>query len=140
MELNKVKGIVLIPVLLFLFVLSGYAQDTRGMYVYPEKNQTEEQQRRDQSNCSAWAEDQYYSNPSPQEQHGRHKTMKGAGIGAGAGALLGGGKGAIIGGAAGAVGGHHRKNKNEQEDAAQASNDFNRAYASCLRGKGYSVE
>lgn len=140
MDLNRLKGMILIPVLLFVFALAGFAQDVRGVYVYPKNNQTKTQQRNDQNQCYNWAQNEYTSNPSGQEQHSKHKALKGGGIGAGAGAILGGGKGAVIGGAAGALGGRHKHKNEEREASAQSSGDFNRAYASCLRGRGYSVE
>ena len=78
--------------------------------------------------------------------------------GAGVGALAGGGKGALIGTAVGAgggaaVGGMNRSSQRKREDQKRqeweqreagqyraARNKYNRAYAACLEGRGYSVK
>jgi len=86
-------------------------------------------------------------------------AAKGAAIGAAVGvvthdhnpwshdALEGAAKGAIVGGVIGGVRKHHQKKKKEkqkqQEQAYQAYLDdkhqFNRAYGTCLGGRGYTV-
>jgi len=129
----------------FLIAVLGFgyasmAQQVPGVHVYPEKNQSHNQQVKDENSCYSWAQQEVSANPTPQEQQKKHKTAKRTAIGAGAGAIIGGGKGAAIGAGAGAVSGHRSKKRGEKESAAVASDDFVRAYSSCLKGKGYSVE
>ena len=97
--------------------------------------------------------------PKEKETWGAGKGAVGGGLlGAGVGALAGGGRGAVIGGAVGAgsgaaVGGMRRSDQKkrdaqrqqqwEQEQVARyqaGRNAYNRAYAACLEGRGYSVK
>ncbi|MGD8241835.1 MAG: hypothetical protein PVF55_00935 [Desulfobacterales bacterium] len=80
--------------------------------------------------------------------------LLGAGIGAIAGGKSGAGKGALIGGGGGAlVGGMRRSDQKKREQQRQQQwereqvanyqagrNAYNRAYAACLEGRGYSVK
>ncbi len=79
-------------------------------------------------------------------------------IGAGVGGIAGGGKGALIGGAVGAgsgaaVGGARRSSQKKRDEQRQQQweqeqvanyragrNAYNRSYAACLEGRGYSVK
>lgn len=101
------------------------------------------------------------SSPPPvkeKETWGAGKGAVGGGLlGAGVGALAGGGRGALIGTAVGAgsgaaVGGMRRSDqkKRDQQRQQQWENEqvaryqagrsaYNRAYAACLEGRGYSV-
>jgi len=68
---------------------------------------------------------------------GKHKTLKGAGIGAAVGAVGGKiigkpGAGAVVGGTAGGVYGHKKSN-----DQAVASDT--KKYKKCMRDKGYDM-
>ncbi len=97
--------------------------------------------------------------PKEKETWGAGTGAVGGGLlGAGVGGIAGGGKGALIGGAVGAgsgaaVGGARRSSQKkreqqrrqqwEQEPVAQyraGRNAYNRAYAACLEGRGYSVK
>lgn len=97
--------------------------------------------------------------PKEKETWGAGKGAVGGGLlGAGVGAIAGGGKGALIGSALGAgsgaaVGGMHRSSQRKHEQQRQqeweqrevgqykaARNSYNRAYAACLEGRGYSVK
>lgn len=71
-------------------------------------------------------------------------AARGAAVGAVGGAIGGNaGKGAAIGAATGAlVGGMRRRDERRAAEAsqAQASDAYNRAYAACLEGRGYTVK
>ncbi len=80
-------------------------------------------------------------------------ALLGAGVGAIAGGGSGAGKGAIIGGVGGGAMGHMRRSdqKNREETRRRdweqretsrynnARNSYDRAYAACLEGRGYTV-
>lgn len=134
----------------------GAAQD---MYVYPAKNQTDEQMGRDKEECHDWAVKQTGVDPatlaaevtSPQKGSGAGGALGGAGIGAARGAMSGDA-------AAGAVQGvgvgrlvhavrARRQMEEHQEATAQAQQQrqtqlgkYDRAYAACLTGRGYTVQ
>jgi len=138
-----------------------------GLMVYPSKGQSAEQQKTDEGACMSWASGQtgfdptapmqVTSAPPPQQQpttSAGRGLLRGALGGLAIGAIAGdAGKGAAIGAASGAlVGGvrHNEQMKNSyaQQDAwaqqqaqqyQQLQNDFNRAYATCLQGRGYTV-
>jgi hypothetical protein len=131
------------------------------VYVYPAKGQSKQQQERDQFDCYNWAKQQTGFDPSkPVAQAtpaGRRAggAVRGAAGGAALGAIggaIGGdaGKGAAIGaGVGGTVGAvrHHRANQqaaaSEQQTQQRYAADrdgYNRAYAACLSGRGYTVK
>ncbi|MFL5730201.1 MAG: hypothetical protein ACJ75J_12005 [Cytophagaceae bacterium] len=126
--------------IIFLSVSASMAQGVPGLYVHPAKNQTKDQQVKDEQSCNSWAQNESVANPTPQQKEKQHKTVKRTAVGAGAGALIGGGSGAAIGAGAGVISGRRSKKRDAKQSAATSSNDFVRAYSSCLRGKGYSVE
>lgn len=138
-----------------------------GLYIYPSKGQSAEQQQTDEGACHQWAQKQTGVNPTqiaerstslqsyqqPQNSMGR-SLVGGAGRGAALGAIggaIGGdaGKGAEIGAAMGAAAGFFRDRRRTEEqhqyNQAVASNEraaldqFQQAYATCLRGRGYTV-
>ena len=102
------------------------------------------------------------TSPPPQKQARRGGAGRGAVGGAAAGAVIGGiaggrkgaGRGAIIGGGSGAlIGGMRRENQRKQEAQARnqweqeqvnnytrARNEYNRAFAACMTGRGYVVK
>lgn len=142
-------------------VSSAHAQDT---VVYPANGQSAEQMEKDKGACSSWAKKETGVDPvalaeqgaaQPAQTGPQHERLKGAARGAGAGAVVGGiagdaGKGAAVGAGAGAVAGGARKRNQEQaqQGAAQQQQSetkaslekYNRAYAACLEGKGYTVK
>ena len=130
--------------------------------VYPAKGQSQQQMEQDKYKCYGWAKNNSGFDPmqaaapsgEPQQTQGGG-VLRGAGRGAAVGAVggaIGGnaGKGAAIGAATGAMvrGFRNRDHRMEEEQAnAQseqqynaAHNNYNRAYAACLEGKGYSVK
>ena len=152
-------------VLVAALSLQAYAQQP---IVYPSKGQSAEQQQRDQGECMAWAQQTTGVNPTavaqglanqpPPPQRGplEDERLQGALVGALGGMAIGAiagnkaGKGAAIGAVVGTVaGGVHQQQKDEaaqaqtyanQQQAQQALASYNRAYAACLEGRGYTVK
>ena len=129
-------------------------------FVYPQKGQTPQRQAQDQAECQAWATQQTGVNPgmpmaqAPPAQAPQGGVLRGGARGAAVGAVggaIGGdaGKGAAIGAATGAMlGGMRRRDQVRQQEAQQAQaqqmqasqmDTFNRAQATCLQARGYSV-
>jgi len=147
--------------------LSGIvlAQD---MVIYPAKGQSEQQMEKDKYECYSWAKKQTgfdpmqvptASAPPSKQEPARGGLGRGAARGAAAGAAVGSldgemGKGAAAGAiVGGVVGGIRRREqaqaqqqKEQQWAQQQASqyagnrSEYNRAYAACLEGRGYSVK
>jgi len=138
-----------------------------GLYVYPAGGQSAEKQQEDEGACMSWASAQTGFDPTeplqattpppptqaPTTSAGKG-LLRGALVGVTVGAIAGNaGKGAAIGAASGALVGGVRShdqaaNANAQQQAwaqqqadqyAQSQNNFNQAYATCLRGRGYTV-
>ncbi|MFK5856045.1 MAG: glycine zipper domain-containing protein [Bacteroidota bacterium] len=135
-----------------------------GVYVFPAKGQTQDQQNKDESDCYTWAVQQSGYDPinptvvqAQQVQTGPdgsaiRGSAKGALTGAAIGAISGdAGKGASIGAIGGAVLGHRRgrmRKSMEQAGADEAAGQqsqnlvegFKKAFSVCLEGKGYTVK
>jgi hypothetical protein len=133
-----------------------------GVSVFPSKNQTPEQQRRDESDCFAWSRQQTGIDPmAPPPQVDaqaaaaaapKGAAARGAAKGAVVGAVFGVRPGsAAVGAAAGAVGGAAKQGqidqaavkKAEAQAAAQQQarlDTFKRGFGACLEGKGYTVK
>ena len=161
------KGITILLSGVIFICLSGIlsAQD---MIIYPAKGQSQEQLERDKFECYSWAKKQTgfdpmqvptASTPPPQQEPRRGGLGRGAARGAAAGAAIGSldgemGKGAAAGAVAGGVIGGIRRNEQAQaqkqkeqqwaqQQATQYSqnrSEYNRAYAACLEGRGYTVK
>jgi len=143
---------------------SALAQD---LIIYPAKGQSQEQMEKEKFECYTWAKQQTgfdpmqvptASTPPPQEQAGQGGALKGAAVGAGAGALIkrdgsrskGAGTGALVGGVLGGVRQGRQKSQDQQarqqweqqqaNEYAQKRNTYNRAYSGCMEGKGYTVK
>jgi len=136
---------------------------TIGVFVYPKKGQTTEQQHFDENECFAWAKTNTGIDPTapapaqpaaaPVAKGG---TVKGAAKGAAAGALIGAaagdaGKGAAVGAAAGGVAGRKGQKTTEKSAAndaqqqaaaaeAQRQKKFADGFTVCMDGRGYSVK
>lgn len=129
-------------------------------YVYPAKGQSPEQQSRDEGECYSFAKQQSAFDPmatptatsaAPEQQGGVVRgAARGALVGAAVGAIAGDtGEGAAMGAAAGGLMGGMRRNSSrrqqdswEQEQAqiyAANRDNYNRAYAACLEGRGYTT-
>jgi hypothetical protein len=146
---------------LWVLVIAGFAQ-AQGLYVYPAKGQSQEQQNRDQYECHNWAVSQTGFDPTassaqapapaPPARGGVVRGgARGAAVGAVGGAIAGdAGKGAAIGAAAGGLFGGMRQaeqNAYQQQAQAQASSQqaaardaYNRALRACLTGRGYTIQ
>ena len=135
-----------------------------GVYVFPAKNQTKEQQSTDESACYKWAIEQTGYDPiDPTKVQAQQvdsspdgTAIVGAAGGAAAGAAIGAiagdaGKGAAIGAIAGAMRGRQAKvsgdarqqQQNNQAAAAkekELKDNFNKAFSVCMEGKGYTVK
>ena len=136
------------------------SQVSAEVFAYPKKGQSQQQFEQDQFGCHQWAKGQtgvdptrpQPSAPVPPPQQGG--AVRGAAGGAALGALggaIGGnaGKGAAIGAGVGAGAGLIRQaGRNQQAAQAQQQaqvqaqagrNNYDRAYAVCLEGRGYQV-
>ncbi|MGH7303816.1 MAG: glycine zipper family protein [Candidatus Rokuibacteriota bacterium] len=131
------------------------------VFVYPKPGQSQDAFQKDQYECHAWAKQQTGFDPAappptagapPPAQGGAVRgAARGAAVGAVGGAIGGdAGKGAAIGAAVGGTAGVMRQNQHNRA-AAQASQqaqaqqqtaygNYERAYATCLTGRGYSVK
>jgi hypothetical protein len=131
------------------------------VFVYPKPGQSQDAFQKDQYECHNWAQQQTGFNPAapptaaapPPQQGG---AVRGAARGAAVGAVVGGasggdaGKGAAVGAAVGGTGGAVRQNRNNREAAAASQQaqaqqqgayaNYEKAYATCLSGRGYSVK
>jgi hypothetical protein len=154
-----------VSLLFMLFtVTSAFAQE---LMIYPNQGQSNEQMEQDKFQCYSWAKQQSGFDPMapptatapPPQQEARQGgvgrgAVRGGLVGVAAGAIAGdAGKGAAIGAASGALVGGMRRNdqvrnekqKQEQweqqqvQQYAQGRNSYNRAYAACLEGRGYTV-
>jgi hypothetical protein len=128
---------------------------------YPAKQQSAQQQNRDQGECQVWAQDTTGVNPAALAQAapppagprgpavGGGERVAGAAKGAIVGEIAGGhgGEGAAIGAMVG--GSRARRNQASSQQAAQQSassaqasqiSTYNRAVAACMEGRGYSVK
>jgi len=134
-----------------------------GLYVYPAKGQSADQQNTDESDCYTWAVQQSGYDPinpatvqAQQVQQGPDgAAVRGSAGGAAAGAAIGAisgdaGKGAAYGAIAGALMGRRRGNmekaQEQQQNNTQAQqtnqnlvDGFKKAYTACLTSKGYTV-
>ncbi len=141
---------------------------SQEMFVYPNEDQTADQQKQDEFNCYNWAKDNTGFDPMapptatsrPPEKEAQRGgagrgAVRGLALGTAVGAIKGsGGKQARATGAAvgGLFGGMRRQDQKRSEAAAQKSwedeqvatyrrnrTNYNRAYAACLEGRGYTV-
>jgi len=134
------------------------AQD---VFVYPAKGQSAEQQDKDEYECYGWARSNTGYDPanpgasSPAPAPAAKQTggvARGALAGATIGVIAGdSSKAAGRGAAAGALFGGIRQGRANQQaqqqqqqqqvsQSAAKQNDYNRAYAACLEGRGYTVK
>jgi hypothetical protein len=145
---------------LVMGVLGVPLATAQDLYVYPKNGQDKDQQENDEFACYRYGRDETGFDPmavptateAPPEQKGSvlGGAARGALLGAAVGAVGGDAKkGAGYGAAGGGVMGGMRKNSSqkkqkqwEQEQSqnyANNRNNYNRAYAACLEGRGYTV-
>jgi hypothetical protein len=163
---KKTSGVILAIGLAFLLIAPvAMAQQ---QYVFPQKGQTPDQQKKDEYDCHDWAVKQTGFDPTAAAQapaqpaaqqpagaqpgSGARGAARGAVVGAAVGSLDGeAGKGAAVGATAGAVAarGQSRRQAQAQQEAqtqqaatqqSTKQQDYSRARGACLEGKGYSVK
>jgi hypothetical protein len=150
-----------------LFAGAAVAQ-SGGLYIYPAKGQDKNKQDEDRYDCHSWAVSQTGFDPNkpqantpnssgnqqyrPSQPHVLRGGARGAALGAVGGAIAGdAGKGAAAGAAMGGLaGGFRRRDERRQQASQQQVNaqadqqnqltSYNRAMASCLEGRGYTVK
>lgn len=133
------------------------------VFVYPKQGQSQERFRQDQYECHSWASGQTGIDPSrpataaapapppPASGGAVRGGARGAAIGAVGGAIGGdAGKGAAIGAGVGATTGLIRQNSYNRQAAASAATSqnqqstdlqrYDRAYGTCMGGRGYQVQ
>ncbi|MGK7895537.1 MAG: glycine zipper family protein [Xenococcus sp. (in: cyanobacteria)] len=115
----------------------------KAQFIYPQQGQSPQQQQNDEIDCSNWATQQTGYRPSGSSGSDEgiisNRALRGAARGAGIGAISGAiggdaGTGAAIGGAVGGVSGGIRNH-----DEKSRRNEFDRAFATCMTGRGYTV-
>ena len=137
---------------------------SQDVFIYPQKGQSAEQQDQDKYECYNLAKTNSgfdpmaaptTSSPPPRPEENIHGVLKGAPIGAVGGKILGDSKkttrtAAAAGGLLGGVRQHQHNSREQQRvddwERREASsyannrNNYNRAYAACLEGRGYTVK
>ena len=138
----------------FFFIvglLASNAAVAQDLFVYPQKGQDAAQTDQDKYQCYQWARQQTGTDPvrgAPAPS--RNQSTVGRGVAGGAlGGLaianIAGGsgrKGAAAGALMGGVSSSVRDNRRQssaQQSAARSQQSYNRAYAACLEGRGYTV-
>jgi hypothetical protein len=163
------KRTIQVLILLVSAVLVTGPALAEELYVFPAKGQSQQQTERDKYDCYNWGKRQTgfdpmqapkATAPPPPQTAPTTSPFRGAARGAAVGAVVGQiakddpGKGAAIGAASGAlIGGMRRRRQRasqqqQQQQYAQQQvnqyehrrNEYNRAYAACLEGKGYTVK
>ena len=154
-------------VLATVLVVSAFAGQmafAAELYVYPGEGQTAEQQKQDEFECYDYGKTQTgfdpmqiptATAPKPQNQGPStgQRALRGAAVGGAVGAITGNSsrakKYAGAGAATGALMGGAKKRdtqrqqqqweQQQQQQYMQRCNEYNRAYAACLEGRGYTV-
>jgi len=153
----SVKPLIVI-LALSVFSLPAAAQKP---IVYPAKGQSAQQQKKDDTECLAWAKQNtgidpaVASAPPPQNTGaatGGGERVRGAARGAVGGAVVGGiagdaGTGAAAGAAVGTMAGGRKARQNQQAANQQAQQQqqqtmttYYRAYGACMEGRGYTIK
>jgi len=154
----RIIALALLPVLSI-----GMAR-ANELTIYPAKDQSAEQQEKDKSECYSWAKNDSGFDPmavlkttilAPTTEKKKGGVAKGAAVGAICGKVLGSSSkttkksaaaGALVGGARQSSSNkkaeQERQQWEQQKSANYANNrnNYNRAYAACLEGRGYSVK
>ena len=141
-----------------LVLLQGVGLGAQDLYVYPTKNQSDEQMGRYKEECHDWAVKQTGVDPVTMaaQAPGSSRSSGGGAVG---GAAMGAARGAMSGEAgAGAMQGigigrlvhaiRARRQMEEQQDAQAKEQQqrqtqlqkYDRAYGACLTGRGYTVQ
>lgn len=127
--------------------------------IYPSQGQSMEQQSRDEVDCRAWAQQQTGFDPSRGPAYVGGSTAQGQMVGGAArgaalgavGGAIGGdaGRGAAIGAGVGATAGLMRRGRQRQAQQQRQQQEidrhnqqmanYNRGFATCMQGRGYTV-
>ena len=139
---------ILVASALLAFVLAPSLAAAQ-MFVYPQRGQNLEQQNRDMGECHTWAVQNSGFNPGnpPRATSGGggmvQGGVRGAAVGAVTGAIMGNaGRGAAAGAAGGALIGGMRQadqRRAQQANQNQGQQAYQRAFAACMSGRGYTV-
>ena len=111
---------------------------------YPQRGQSPEQQRRDESECNTFAREQQQRQPT-QENSAAENVLGGA-LGGGAVGAVGGaiagdaGTGAAIGAGVGALIGTRNTRQTRSQQNNESQDIFNRAFSACMETRGYLVK
>jgi hypothetical protein len=151
----------------WLAIASGTPAAAQPPIAYPAKGQTPQQQQKDQGECQGWAKQTtgvdpvaVAQAPPPPPQSGQTggggERIRGAARGAAGGAIGGAiagdaGEGAAIGAVVGTIAGgaKARRNKRAQQEQATQQHQaqqqsqigtYNRAFAACMEGRGYTTK
>ena len=159
-----------IPLMFFIFALNlihaqadGIAKSL-GLYVFPSDGQDAATQEADEMACFIWAKQQSGYDPlNPPQVVGTEvdrsadgSAVVGAAGGAAAGAAIGAiagdaGQGAAIGAVVGGIRGRRAKvvgdemqqqanNQAAAQKQKELADNYNKAFAACMEGKGYTVK
>ena len=134
------------------------------LYIYPASGQSSDEQKQDEFECYHFGKDQTGFDPmeiptatsAPPQDTGPstgQRVVRGAVVGGTVGAITGNSsrakKGVKAGAATGVLVGSAKKRdsqkkqkeweQQQQQQYAQRRNEYNRAYAACLEGRGYTV-
>jgi hypothetical protein len=146
-----VKRTWLIVALTVACAAESGSSEAQNVIAYPSKGQSQQTQDQDRYACHSWAVQQSGYDPSrsaaqvpPPNGSGLMRgATRGAAVGAVGGAIGGNaGKGAGIGAATGAlVGGMRRQYQygQQQVSTAQQGDLYDRAFGTCMQGRGYTV-
>jgi hypothetical protein len=143
------------------------AATAQQVFIYPSRGQSPQQEQFDKGQCYSWAvqqtgfdpmNPQVYTPPPPPSGAPQGGLFRGAAGGAAMGAVggaIGGnaGKGAAIGAAVGGLFGLLRRARSAEEqqqqeqsyqaqqqaNLGQARASYNRAFSTCMTGRGYTV-
>jgi hypothetical protein len=151
----------------WLAIVGGLPVAAQQPIAYPAKGQTPQQQQKDVGECQGWAKQTtgvdpvaVAQAPPPPPQSGSSggggERIRGAARGAAGGAIGGAiagdaGEGAAIGAVVGTIAGGARARRNKaaqqqqavQQHQAQQQNQlgtYNRAFAACMEGRGYTTK
>jgi hypothetical protein len=141
-----------------LVLVQGAGLGAQDLYVYPTKNQSDEQMGRDKEACHDWAVKETGVDPVALAAQPPASAKSGGG-GALGGAAMGAARGAVSGDAgAGAMQGvgigrlvhamRARRQMTEQQEAQAKDHQerqaqlqkYDRAFGACLTGRGYTVQ
>jgi len=143
-------GLVFALVLVFcaMAVSLSFAQDKP--FVYPAKGQSQEQQSKDRYECDMWAVRQTGFDPSaPATAPQTSPQVSAPAQGAAAGAAVGGTLGAFRRAEERHVQAETQQMQQQQQEAQQQQQQaaaekererYNRAWSTCLEGRGYTVK